>query len=142
MRQVWQNTPYQKFKSANEAANFLEQHDELVSIPENIELTPDGDSHGSRDYKVPEGLFKSVTKPNTKKTPEEETLEPTKIDLDCDQVRLMIKLFVRNSEWFLDEFRLTLGGVARPELTKFLELRGPRAGERRRAFPLCWEFFK
>jgi hypothetical protein len=64
---------------------------------------------------------------------------------DCDQVRAMVKRFVDEGEWTIDEFRAALGSedglVTREQLNNFLGQSGPRNGIRCKAFPLCWEFF-
>ncbi|KAI1342491.1 hypothetical protein F5Y15DRAFT_429818 [Xylariaceae sp. FL0016] len=64
------------------------------------------------------------------------------IDRDCDQIRAMIKIFVRKGDWSMDEFILALGGPRRPELKKFLEKRGLLEGRHSSAFQRSWELFK
>jgi hypothetical protein len=44
----------------------------------------------------------------------------------------MIKRFIKESDWTVDQFRHVLG-VTRPVLTGFLERYGPRDGERYKA---------
>ncbi|KAH0340515.1 hypothetical protein KCU81_g6749, partial [Aureobasidium melanogenum] len=131
-----------KPKSLDEALNILQQRDLLDSIPdEDLDLTQRG-NHGYFDTDF-EGVFKSVVKPGSKKLPfESETRPPLEIDLDCDQIRACIKRFTRDGIWSIDQFRLALGQIARPELTKFLGLRGPGEGRTLRVRTVCWQFFK
>lgn len=126
----------------NEALNILQQEKLLDNILEDVDPTPHP-QFGMRDFDKHEPIFKSVTKPGAKTTPEEEKLVWERyIDRNCDQVRLMIKRFTRGGEWTVDQFRLALGGIARPQLSTFLEKRGPSEGSTSRVFELSWEFFK
>lgn len=131
-----------KPKTMLEARNILDQENLLDSIPDDdLDLTQ-RDHHGDLDYSM-KRVVKSVVKPGCEKLPSEETLSwPTTVDLDCDQLRACIKRFTNGGIWSIDQFRLALGGVDRPNLTKFLEKRGERQGIKSRAFQLGWEFFK
>ncbi|KAH0364785.1 hypothetical protein KCU65_g6543, partial [Aureobasidium melanogenum] len=131
-----------KPKSLDEALNIIQQRDLLDKIPhDDLDLTQPG-NHGHFDTDF-EGVFKSVVKPGSQKLPyEAETRPPLEIDLDCDQIRACIKRFTRNGIWSVDQFRLTLGQIARPELTMFLGLRGPGEGRNLRVRTVCWQFFK
>ncbi|THX16000.1 hypothetical protein D6D13_01870 [Aureobasidium pullulans] len=124
-----------------EAQNILEQETLLDSIPDDdLDLTQRG-SHGHLDYDM-EGVYKSVVKPEAERLPNEEFRRSFIIELDCDQLRACIKRFTRGGIWSVDQFRLALGGVPRPELTKFLNRKGRRDGAKMRMFALSWEFFK
>lgn len=136
------NTHKPKPKSILEAKNIMQQEDLLDRIPDdNLDLTI-RESHGTFDNDFP-GVFKSIVKPGARKLDYEiETRYPLDIDLDCDQVRACIKRLTRNGIWSIDQFRLALGRIARPELTKFLEKRGKVEGKDFRIYSLCWQFFK
>jgi hypothetical protein len=131
-----------KPKSLLEAKNILQQEKLLDSIPDDtLDLTKRG-TYGRLDMDF-EGVFKSVVKPGSHKLDYEAEVKcPTTIDLDCDQVRACIERFTHGGIWSIDQFRLALGQVARPELTKFLEKRGPSEGATLRVRSLCWEFLK
>lgn len=73
---------------------------------------------------------------------ETEISRPTAIDLDCDQIRACIDRLTRDGIWTIDDFRLALGQISGPELTKCLEKSGPLEGKRLRVSGICWEFFK
>ena len=129
-------------KSYLEAKNILQQEALVDSIPDDdLDLTK-RESHG-RTHTYMASSPKSVVKPGSKLLVYEKQVVPeTNIDLDCDQIRACIKRFTRGGIWTIDQFRLALGQVARPDLTKFLEKRGSSEGESLRVSGLCWEFFK
>ncbi|KAH0289997.1 hypothetical protein M436DRAFT_79736 [Aureobasidium namibiae CBS 147.97] len=131
-----------KPKSVGEAKNIIEQHDLLNDVPDDdVDLTKRG-NYGNIDFDF-DGPFKSVVKPRSHKLDyEAEISRPKTIDLDCDQIRACIDLFTRDGMWNIDDFRLALGQISRPELTKFLDKRGPSEGKTLRVSGLCWEFFK
>lgn len=131
-----------KVKNPNELENLYQQLETLEAINEDIDMTPQ-ENFAFRDDEKVEPIFNSVIQPNSRSLPSEANLGfPKRIDKDCDQVRAMVKRFVFNSEWTLDEFRRALGGVTRPQLTKFLEKRGPKEGVRTACYQLAWKFFK
>lgn len=130
-----------KPKSYLEAKNILQQEALVDSIPDDdLDLTKRG-YHGHHAYFA--STPKSVVKPGSKLLVYEKQVIPEpNIDLDCDQVRACIKRFTRGGIWTVDQFRLALGQVARPDLTKFLEKTGPSEGKILRVSGRCWEFFK
>jgi hypothetical protein len=136
------NTHKPKPKSLLEAKNILQQENLLDSIPDDtLDLSKRGTCrHLDMDF---EGVFKPVVKPGSHKLDyEAEGKCPTTIDLDCHQIRACIEQFTQGGIWTIDQFRLALGQVARPDLTKFLEKRGPSEGATLRVRALCWEFLK
>lgn len=64
------------------------------------------------------------------------------IDRDCDQVRAMIKVFIRQGLWTMQQFIQALDGPRRREMNHFLEQRGPVKATAGIAFMKSWEFFK
>jgi hypothetical protein len=131
-----------KPKSMLEAKNILQQEALLDNVPDDdLDLTRLG-TYGNLDFDF-EGPFKSVVKPGSHKPDYEEEIDrPSTIDIDCDQVRACINRFTHGGIWDIDSFRLALGQIARPALTKFMEKRGPSEGSKLRVSGICWEFFK
>ncbi|GAW12852.1 hypothetical protein ANO14919_022230 [Xylariales sp. No.14919] len=64
------------------------------------------------------------------------------VDRDCDQLRAMIKIFVRKGHWTMDEFIQALHGPRRRQISDFLEKRGPLQGKQSSVFVRIWIFFK
>ncbi|KAI0114627.1 hypothetical protein F4776DRAFT_324309 [Hypoxylon sp. NC0597] len=114
----------------------------LEKVDKNVDLTPKP-GFAIRDYHYPRRIKYSVIEPGLNEpTPEEEDINPgTDIDRDCDQIRAMIAIFIANTEWTADQFRLKLSGVDRERLTIFLEEEGTWKGDDK-VFELAWEFFK
>lgn len=129
-------------KSYLEAKNILQQEALVDSVPDDdLDLTKR--EFQGRHHTYFASSPKSVVKPGGKLLAHEKLVIPeTNIDLDCDQIRACIKRFTRGGIWTIDQFRLALGQIARPDLTEFLEKRGPSEGEGLRVYGLCWEFFK
>ncbi|KAI1089362.1 hypothetical protein F5B19DRAFT_380013 [Rostrohypoxylon terebratum] len=127
-------------RNISEAKHVWEQVDIMEDINVNIDLTPrPGFAH--RTHRLP--LSGTVIKPDHKVLPVESELDPgTEIDQDCDQIRAMIKILISDGEWSLDQFRRALGRITRPQLTSFLEKRGPRKGINSFSYQLGWCFFK
>ncbi|KAI1502016.1 hypothetical protein F5X99DRAFT_380330 [Biscogniauxia marginata] len=123
--------------------NLLRQKAALDKIEDEIDLTPRPGFH-IRNYNHPRGLRRSVSMPGLEytTTTERNVEVGTNIDRDCDQIRAMIKRFTRGSEWFIEDFRFALKGVSRPQLTAFLNKRGPAEGKESFVFQLAWELFK
>ncbi|KAI1488587.1 hypothetical protein F5X96DRAFT_69656 [Biscogniauxia mediterranea] len=117
----------------------------MESIDHNIDLTPRPGFH-FRDYSRPYAgkIRRSVIRPGVAYAgAAQEAIDVgTDIDLDCDQVRALIKRFTRAGEWYVDEFRCALGAVTRPTMIAFLEMRGPEAGKQSIVYQLAWEFFR
>jgi hypothetical protein len=146
------NTHKPKPKSILEAKNILKQEALLDSIPDDLELTK-RDIHRFSEYHGEFYIHRSAVKPGSQKLPYEEEIYFTykkeceadflnQIDLDCDQIRACIKRFTRGGIWTVNQFRLALGQIARPNLTKFLEKRGESDVGGVRVSVLCWAFFK
>jgi hypothetical protein len=118
--------------------------DALLSIDEDdIDLTPMWLTSTTRNPERPKMISSSVVKPCYPRLPQErQLLFQEEIDYDCDQVRAMIKIFVTDGEWTLDEFRKTLGKVSRQQMTKFLKQTGSDSHQlMSAAYQLSWEFF-
>jgi hypothetical protein len=102
----------------------------------------------NRDFEYPEPIYHSVIEPGkTRQTHEEEALSVglkmiLKMDRDCDQVRLLIQLLFKNTEWTERTFRKALGFDERKQMNVFLSLDGPKAGAKQVFYQLAWEFFK
>jgi hypothetical protein len=136
------NTHKPKPKSMLEAKNILQQEALLDSIPDDdLDLTQ-RENHGRvRTYMG--YIARSAVKPGSKRLPyEAATSFPNSVDLDCDQIRACIKRFTRGGIWTVNQFRLALGRIDRPDLTKFLEKRGKTEGAGVRVSARCWQFFK
>ncbi|KAI0859989.1 hypothetical protein F4860DRAFT_480596 [Xylaria cubensis] len=130
-------------RSQREKEIINQQASLLHSIPaSSTDLGPQMISAPRSSWMDP--IRRSVIKPGLKfPLPQEETLFAGEfIDRDCDQVRAMIKIFVTEGDWTLDQFRLALGGISRPAMTGFLEKTGPQAGSGSMSYELSWEFFK
>lgn len=126
------------------ARNLGLQEAALDDIDENIDLTPKPGC-GFHDDDRFDYISKSVMKPGEAKqlVPERNLKVPYGMDYDCDQVRALIKLFMKGGVWTLDHFRQALcNRIERAPLTKFLQQRGERAGNRTMVYHLAWEFFK
>ena len=162
--------PINPIKNANEARSFTNQVKALKPVNTTIDLAPHQRSLRGRDYNQVEPIMRSVVRPLldtyaivNNLLPVEETLHRfrvgDRINWDCDQLRAMIKIFVTAPQrpfpgdglydekddpysWTLDQFRLALKVVTRPELTTFLKQRGPSSGQASKVCQLVWEFFK
>ncbi|OTA96592.1 hypothetical protein M434DRAFT_105434 [Hypoxylon sp. CO27-5] len=129
------------FLEAHERGDILNQALALENVDKTVDLTPRS-GFAFRDYHYPRGIKYSVIEPGLNEpTPEEDANTGTDIDRDCGQIRAMIAIFITNTEWTADQFRLKLSGVKRQELTRFLEEEGPWKGDDK-VFELAWEFFK
>ncbi|KAK6952773.1 hypothetical protein Daesc_005067 [Daldinia eschscholtzii] len=130
-------------RTNSEINRVLDQADAMDAVDRDVGLTPQP-GFGIRTYGRPGPIIRSVVQPGWKElTSEELRLDiGTDIDLDCDQIRAMIVLFINGKGWAADQFRLTLGNVSRPDLTAFLIQRGPKEGINSPVFQLAWEFFK
>lgn len=97
----------------------------------------------TRNASMPKLLSRSVVKPGRMPTDEErEIILQSEVDWNCDQIRAMIKIFVSEGEWTLDEFRQALGSVSRQQLTSFLSKTGHEGPQQRTsAYLLSWDFF-
>ncbi|KAK4447983.1 hypothetical protein QBC34DRAFT_466598 [Podospora aff. communis PSN243] len=103
-------------------------------IPDDIDLTP---LDATFAFHIP-NLFRPEEKVNVR--------VPDAIYYDCDQVRAMIKTFIRDGDWTIEDFRQSLVyhsiKLLEPkQLQTFLEKRGPKEGCKSRAYVLAWEFF-
>jgi hypothetical protein len=119
------------------------QNDALFSVEEKVDLTPCPVSQ-ARSVSHTQRVKHSVVKPGSAPLQAEQAVRiDDSIRYDAEQTRAMIKHFVEgsNGRWTLDKFRLALGWITRPQLTKFLEYEGPREGTRGGVFHLAWEFF-
>ncbi|KAI1468221.1 uncharacterized protein F4812DRAFT_358944 [Daldinia caldariorum] len=113
-------------KTDDEMKSVLDQAYAIGEVDQDIDLTSQPRC-GIRSYARPGPIIRSVVQPGLKElTREESRLDVgTDIDLDCDQIRAMIVRFVNGSGWTADQFRLALRDVSRPQLTAFLNKRGP-----------------
>lgn len=162
--------PINPIKNKNEAQCFANQVKALRPINTAVDLTPHWRFLRRRDYNAVEPIMRSVVRPlldtyaiTNNLLPVEETLHRFRvgdgINWDCDQLRAMIKIFATAPQrpfpgdrlydegddpysWTLDQFRLALKVVTRPELTGFLKQRGPKSGQANKVCQLGWEFFK
>lgn len=131
-------------KTATPAENLAEQEAAFDAIVSSIDLTPKPGCY-RRNYDGPPPLTSSVLAPNAHPTDTEMDSFSFEagINRDCDQIRAMIKIFIQEEEWSLDQFRKALGiSTPRPALVKFLKCKGPAAGKRQHVYQLSWEFFK
>ncbi|XDG07772.1 hypothetical protein ABKA04_007387 [Annulohypoxylon sp. FPYF3050] len=128
-------------RNKDEAKRVWEQVGVMEDINVNIDLTP-RPGFARRTHVLP--LSGTVIQPDHKVFPVEAEINPgTEIDQDCDQIRAMIKILTSDGgEWSLDQFRRALGRITRPQLTAFLEKRGPRKGVNSMSYQLGWCFFK
>ncbi|KAI2464805.1 hypothetical protein F4781DRAFT_54054 [Annulohypoxylon bovei var. microspora] len=126
----------------SEAKHIWEQADVMGDINVNIDLAP---RHSFAHRTHEQQLSGSVIKPGQKvKFQVEAGIDcGVEIDRDCDQIRAMIKILTCDGgEWTVDQFRLALGHITRPQMTSFLEKRGPRKGVYSLSYQLGWNFFK
>jgi hypothetical protein len=91
-------------------------------------------------------LVRSVVRPDSFALPEEmDVVVDNNICHDCGQVRAMVKLFIEEGYWTVDQFRKALGApgasVSSAQLLSFLRQEGPHGGWRSKVFVLAWEFF-
>ncbi|KAI5924520.1 hypothetical protein F4810DRAFT_664019 [Camillea tinctor] len=128
-----------------ESKERIRQTRAMQSIDHEIDLTPRPGLH-TRNYNrlsAPK-IRRSVITPNVAHAGAAQLALDigTDIDLDCDQVRAMIKRFTCEGEWYIDEFRWALGAVSRATMISFLEMRGPEKGKRSVVYELAWEFLR
>ncbi|KAK0643999.1 hypothetical protein B0T16DRAFT_416978 [Cercophora newfieldiana] len=121
--------------------------DALKQVPDDIDLTPLDAPIAFRSKCSALLIPYSVVIPyfSFPLPTETEILIDNNVYYDCDQVRAMIKIFIQHGHWTLEKFRESLGHpalrVERPQLTDFLEKRGPKDGLKSNAYFLAWEFF-
>ncbi|KAI1116812.1 hypothetical protein F5Y14DRAFT_405318 [Nemania sp. NC0429] len=142
---------YRRKISPQEAECIMKQEELLDVIDSTINLAPDP-SFAARRMKRPQPhqtLFSSrprysVLKPGALIEEGDEVSVPSDsdIDRDCDQVRAMIKILVREGHWTMEQFTRALEGPRRQQISNFLEKRGPLQGKQSQVFPLSWDFFK
>lgn len=133
-----------------EAECIMKQEELLDAIDDTIDLAPNL-SFAARKMKCLKSdrffgmstIF-SVLKPGVLVQKDDEISVPrdSVIDRDCDQVRAMIKIFVREGHWTMEHFTRALEGPRRPEISQFLEKRGPLQGKQSSTFQRSWDFFK
>ncbi|KAI1742428.1 hypothetical protein F4680DRAFT_463898 [Xylaria scruposa] len=111
--------------TAQEAECIIEEEEELDAIDDTINLAPN----------------QSFTALKLKKD-EVSVPEECEVDRDCDQVRAMIKIFVRAGHWKTDDFIRALERIRRRQLIEFLKKRGPLQGKQSSVFRQSWNFFK
>ncbi|KAK3331693.1 hypothetical protein B0T19DRAFT_413817 [Cercophora scortea] len=126
----------------------------LGGINANISLAPGG-PYQRRDYRRARAIWRSVLYPDLHqrsdiRSDSERDLEVgANIDLNCDQVRAMIKIFLTTTNWTVREFRAATrpkdihpGTLNNTEWVLFLVKRGPREGNNFLGYQMAWEFFK
>jgi hypothetical protein len=127
-------------RNMREAGNLVLQEEALELVDANVDLRryPTGVRNGDRPTWTPQ----SVVQPDSMQMPEEAGIAiQWLVDRDCDQVRAMIKRFVTEGAWTLEQFRHALGTVTRKKMTAFLRMRGNDGQLRLSAYILSWEFF-
>lgn len=126
-----------------QANSLLLLEDALDSVDTDIDLTPLPLPCAKRNPNLPKAISSSVVCPARIPMPEElKIVYQFSIDHDCDQIRAMIKIFLSEGQWTLDEFRQALRNVSRKQLTTFLNRRGSAGPQlRSAAYQLSWEFF-
>jgi hypothetical protein len=108
----------------NEALNIVMLEEALDSVDDDISLIP-LEVGITRNRVMPMLLSQSVVKPGKVPMDEESKIKfQSEVDWNCDQIRAMIKIFVSEGEWTLDEFRKALRSVSRQQLTSFLSKTG------------------
>ncbi|KAH9905386.1 hypothetical protein F4778DRAFT_779726 [Xylariomycetidae sp. FL2044] len=131
--------------SESEAYNIVRLNELVEAVDDQVDLSPVPEFH-AHDWKYEYSVFRSVLYPTyTSATPEEEhvhrNLQGAMKDRTCDQIREMIKLFIRDSDWAIDQFRDAIG-QSWPQMVAFLEQKGPKSGARRKAYHQSCLFFK
>lgn len=149
--QLVREIQYRRKISPQEAECVMKQEELLDDIDDTINLAPDS-SFAARKMKGPQpdqtfytwGTKYSVLKPDVLVQEGDEVSVPLDcdIDRDCDQVRAMIKILVREGHWTMEQFTRALQGPRRRHVSNFLEKRGPLQGKQSSVFPLSWVFFK
>ncbi|KAI1175864.1 hypothetical protein F4777DRAFT_299587 [Nemania sp. FL0916] len=131
-----------------EAECIMKQEELLDAVDESINLAPNF-SFAARKMKCPyPGTYfyktYSVLKPKTliEWSDEIRVPEDCHIDRDCDQIRAMIKILVREGGWTMEGFTLALDGPGRAQVNTFLEKNGPLQGKQSSVFWKSWDFFK
>lgn len=130
-------------KNEAEARNIKLVDDALESVRTEVDLAPcKRFPRIRRNPDLPKPITLSVVRPESTPMPEElETEYQFDVDQDCDQVRAMIKIFVTDGEWTIDQFRRALERVSRQQLASFLQRTGNEGQNRLAAYLLSWEFF-
>lgn len=137
--------------SPQEAECVMKQEELLDTIDDTINLAPDP-SFAARRIKGPQphrtsytsSTKYSVLKPDVLVQDGDEVSVPLDCDIDrnCDQVRAMIKILVRQGHWTTEQFTRALQRPGRSQVSNFLKNRGPLQGKQSSVFPLSWDFFK
>ncbi|KAB5578560.1 hypothetical protein GE09DRAFT_555388 [Coniochaeta sp. 2T2.1] len=128
-------------KSKKEARVIGDLYDALMCVDDEVNLARYLIATGTRNPDRPKMISRSVVRPNHAPLAAEGMIEyQDSIDYDCDQVRAMIKIFIDDGDWTIDQFRQTLG-VTRQQLVKFLSGRGDSHALLSAAYQLSWEFF-
>jgi len=130
-------------RTYREAAQVAMQQDALQSIDvDDVDLTLNSHAihyHRARIERSVVRPGRRIKSPQARLSEEEELVVPDAIDLDCDQVRVMIKRFV-------DKFRRALGShgheIDRKKMSAFLQRSGPEDGNAMLVYQLAWEFSK
>jgi len=122
----------------------------LMAVDDTIPLTPCPGFALHRQFS--DHTQGSVIIPDSEPLPGEAELDVgTDIDRNCDQIRALIKIFLREEAgWDIDQFRRALdrdgrygsNPISRQRMTEFLEKRGPGDGKRCGVFAYAWEFFR
>ncbi|KAB5549774.1 hypothetical protein GE09DRAFT_184214 [Coniochaeta sp. 2T2.1] len=128
-------------KSKTEARDIGDLCDALMCVDDEVNLARYLIATTTRNPDRPKMISRSVVRPNHAPLAAEGMIEyEDNIDYDCDQVRAMIKIFIDDGDWTIDQFRQTLG-VTRQQLVKFLSGRGYSHALLSAAYQLSWEFF-
>lgn len=130
-------------RDMKEAISIVKMEEAMDEVDETVPLSssPVGIT---RNFNLPGALDLSVVRPRT--MPDRVEVKymeyDNEVDYTCDQIRAMIKIFVRDGDWTLDEFRQCLKSVSRQQMTSFLEKRGQQGPQLRSAAYLkSWDFF-
>lgn len=126
-------------KTEKQAEVIRLQQEAVLAIDETVDLEPLQTPVAIRKYERLKPLTCSAIWPGRLRTHEESSMSrPTRIDRDCDQVRLMIRRFCycedpetmydwNENKFSIDQLQTALG-VQRFQMTTFLEKKGPKEG--------------
>lgn len=141
------------FEHERQAETVLKLHETVEAIDTTLDLTPRVRPGALRDYDKYGPLRRSVLFPGPERGPtrcEDALPPPVLLDRDCDQIRVMIRLFCvegpplsypGDGEFTINNLHSALG-ITRQTLLAFLKKKGPENGYKSQAYELAWEFFK
>ncbi|KAI0199102.1 hypothetical protein F4808DRAFT_220418 [Astrocystis sublimbata] len=134
-----------------EAQCIVEEDQQLDLIDGSVNLEPNPEFVALMKKNVEKGeasiftsIKRSAIRPDAQVQKDDDVSVPVEcdIDRDCDQIRAMIKILVREGHWSIDQFVRALSGLRHRQVIQFLSHRGTQKGKESAVFQRSWDFFK